>query len=130
MEGFKRFLVLEKGVKVGTLYICIGHIVPSTLIILEKNECSRIFVAVEKGEQIATINSNTVLWHNNHWHMSEKCMKVFHSKKVLPCLKCVTMDFCEICVYGKQKRVIFVKMGKENKKEKLELVYTNVWGPS
>ena len=38
------------------------------------------------------------------------------------------MDFCESCMYGKQKRVIFVKIGKENKKEKLELVHTDVWG--
>ena len=40
------------------------------------------------------------------------------------------MDFCESCVYGKQKRVSFVKTGKENKKEKLELVHTDVWGPA
>ena len=55
-------------------------------------------------------------------------MKVLHSKKVLPSLKCVNMDFYESCVYGKKKRVSFVKTGKENKKEKLELVHTNVWG--
>ena len=34
----KGSLVVAKGVKVGTLYLCTGHIVPSTLIILEKNE--------------------------------------------------------------------------------------------
>ena len=63
-------------------------------------------------------------------------MKVLHSKKVLPGLKCVNMDLYEICMYGKQKRVSFVKTGKEkkketgkeNKKEKLELVHTDVWG--
>ena len=57
-------------------------------------------------------------------------MKLIHSKKVLPSLKCVNMDFYESCVYGKQKRVIFVKTRKENKKEKLELVHIDVWGPS
>ena len=40
------------------------------------------------------------------------------------------MDLCEICVYGKQKRVSFVKTGKENKSDKLELVHTNIWGPA
>ena len=40
------------------------------------------------------------------------------------------MDLCESCVYGKQKRVSFVKTGKENKSEKLELVHTDVWGPA
>ena len=76
------------------------------------------------------MDSDTALWHNRLGHMSEKGMKLLHSKKVLPSLKCVNMDFCEICMYGKQKRVSFVKTGKENKKEKLELVHTDVWGPA
>ena len=38
------------------------------------------------------------------------------------------MDFCESCMYGKQKRVSFVRIGKENKKEILELVHTDIWG--
>ena len=55
-------------------------------------------------------------------------MKLLHSKKVLLGLKCVDINFYESCVYEKQKRVSFVKIGKENKKEKLELVHTDVWG--
>ena len=43
----KGSLVVEKGVKVGTLYLCSGHIVPSTLIVSEENECSRTIVAIE-----------------------------------------------------------------------------------
>ena len=42
-------------------------------------------------------------------HMNEKCMKVLHSKKVLLGVKCVNMDFCESCMFGKKKRVSFVK---------------------
>ena len=38
------------------------------------------------------------------------------------------MDFCESCVYIKQKRVSFVKNGKEKKNEKLELVHIDVSG--
>ena len=38
------------------------------------------------------------------------------------------MDFCEHCVYGKQKRVKFLRVGKEKKSERLELVHTDVWG--
>ena len=57
-------------------------------------------------------------------------MKVLLSTKVLPSLKCVNMNFYESCVYGKQKRVSFVKTGKENKKEKSELVHIDVWGPA
>ena len=65
---------------------------------------------------------------NGLGHMSEKAMKLIHSKKVLPGLKCVNIDFYESCVYGKQKRVSFVKTGKEKKKENLELVHTDEWG--
>ena len=62
--------------------------------------------------------------------MSEKDMKELLSKKVLPSLKCVNMDFYKICVHGKQKRVSFVKSVKEKKNEKLEVVHTDVWGPA
>ena len=43
----KGSLVVGKGVKVGTLYLCTGHIVPSTLIVLKKNECSGTIIVVE-----------------------------------------------------------------------------------
>ena len=99
----KGSLVAAKGVKVGSLYLCKGHIVPSTLIISKENECLGTTATVEQGEQIATVDFDTMLWHNRFGHMSEKGMKVLHLKKVLLGLKCVNMDFCEICVYGKQK---------------------------
>ena len=38
------------------------------------------------------------------------------------------MDFCESCVYGKQKRLSFLESGKKKKNEKLELVHIVVWG--
>ena len=101
--------------KVGTLYLGIGHIVPSTLIVLVKNECSGIVFIVEQGEQTVVVDSDIELWHNRLDHMSEKGMKVLPSNKILPGLKCVNMDLCKICVYGKQKRVSFVKIGKEKK---------------
>ena len=55
----------------------------------------------------------STLWHNRLGHMSAKGMKVIHSKNVLQGLKCVNMDFCESCVYGKQKRDSFLKDGKQ-----------------
>jgi hypothetical protein len=36
------------------------------------------------------------------------------------------LDFCEHYVYGKQKRVIFLRVGKEKKIERLELVHIDV----
>jgi hypothetical protein len=49
---------------------------------------------------------------------------------LLPDLKQNDLDFCERCVYGKHKRVIFLTIGKEKKSERLELVNTYIWGPT
>ena len=74
--------------------------------------------------------SDTTLWHNRLGHMSEKGMQILQSRKMLPSLKQIDLEFCEHCVYGKQKRARFLKVGKEKKSEKLELVHTDVWGPA
>ena len=39
-------------------------------------------------------------------------------------------DMCESCILGKQKNVSFLKTGRTPKAEKLELVHTDLWGPS
>ena len=64
----------------------------------------RKIAVVEQGEQIVAVDFDTTLWYNRLGHMSEKGLKVLHSKKVLSGLKCVNMDFYEICVYGKRRR--------------------------
>ena len=62
--------------------------------------------------------------------MSEKGMQILHSRKLLPDLKQVSLEFFESCVYGKHKRVRFLRVGKQKKSENLELVHTNVWVPA
>ncbi|XP_075110572.1 uncharacterized protein LOC142181555 [Nicotiana tabacum] len=57
-------------------------------------------------------------------------MKLLAYKKKLSNLKHVELGLCEDCIYGKQKRVSFSKLGRTPKKEKLELVHTDVWGPA
>ncbi|KAK3000779.1 hypothetical protein RJ639_020970 [Escallonia herrerae] len=59
----------------------------------------------------------------------ESDMRILHLKNALPGMKNVQLDFCEGCVYGKQKRVNFQRDGKEKKIERLELVHTDVCGP-
>ena len=59
--------------------------------------------------------------------MSEKGMQILHSRKLLPDMKQVSLEFCENCVYGKHKRVRFIRVGKKKKSENLELVHTDVW---
>ena len=62
--------------------------------------------------------------------MSAKGMQILQAKNLLPGLKKVDLEFCEDCVFGKQKRVRFLKLRNEKKSKKLELVHSDVWGPT
>jgi len=106
----KGSLVITKGEKVGTLYLCTG------------NNNSSI--------SLASTRVDTTLWHHRLGHMSEKGMQILHKIFFFPDLKEIDLDFCEHCVYGKKKRVIFLRVRKENKSERLELVNTDVSGPA
>ena len=75
-------------------------------------------------------STDTSLWHRRLGHMSKKVMKMLLSKGKLPELKSVDFDMCESCVLGKHKRVSFLKTGRTLKAKKLELVHTDLWGPS
>jgi hypothetical protein len=106
----KGSLVIEKGEKVGTLYLY---------------TCNTNY-----SISLASTGVDTTLWHHRLGHMSEKGMKILHKRNLLLDLKQIDLDFCEHCVYGKQKRVIFLRVGKEKKRERLQLVHTDVWGPT
>ena len=56
-------------------------------------------------------------------------MKMLLLKGKLPELKSIDFDMCESYILGKQKNVSFLKIGRTPKAEKLELVYTDLWGP-
>ncbi|KAK3041602.1 hypothetical protein RJ639_000736 [Escallonia herrerae] len=86
---------------------------------------------VTKGSMVvARENQRTTLWHHRLGHLSESGMRILHSKNPLPGMKNILLDFCEGCVYRKQKRVSFQKDGKERKIERLELVHSGVCGPT
>jgi hypothetical protein len=106
----KGSLVIAKGEKVGTLYLCTGN--------------------TDSSISLASTGVDTTLWNHRLRHMSEKGMQILHKRNLLPDLKQIDLDFCEHCVYGKQKRVRFLRVGKEKKNERLELVHTDVWGPA
>jgi hypothetical protein len=106
----KGSLVIAKGEKVGTLYLCTGN--------------------TDSSISLASIGVDIALWLHRLGHMSEKGMQILHKRNLLPDLKQIDLDFCEHCVYEKQKRVRFLRVGKEKKNERLELVHTYVWGPA
>jgi hypothetical protein len=103
----KGSLVIGKGEKVGTLYLCTSN--------------------TNSSISLDSTRVDTTLWNHRIGHMSEKGMQILHKRNLFPNLKQIDLDFCEHCVYGKQKRVIFLRVEKEKKSERLELVHTNVW---
>ena len=72
----------------------------------------------------------STLWHRRLGHMSEKGLKKLVAEGLIPKLKNVTTEFCESCVLGKQKRVTFAKVGPQPRAEPLELVHSDVYGPT
>ena len=77
----KGALVVAKGEKLGTLYLCKGNF-NSTI-------------------ALASTGIDTTLWHHKLGHMNEKGMQILQSRKLLPSLKKIDLEFCEHCGYGK-----------------------------
>ena len=105
----KESVVLARGKKTGTLYM---------------TSSPRDTIA------IAEASTDASLWHCRLGHMSEKGMKMLLSKGKLLELKSINLDMCESYILGKQKMVSFLKTGRTPKAGKLELVHTDLWGPS
>ncbi|KZV54328.1 hypothetical protein F511_03583 [Dorcoceras hygrometricum] len=105
----KGAMIVARGKKTGTLYMT--------------SSCRDTLAAVDAG-------ANSSLWHCRLGHMSEKGMKILMSNGKLPDLKSIEHKLCESCIFGKQRKVSFSKGGREPKAAKLELVHTDVWGPS
>jgi hypothetical protein len=97
--------VLARGYKISTLYLTTNT----------RN-------TVAKGD--------SKLWYKRLGHMSEKGMNVLLSQGKLPDVKSIETDLCKDCILWKQKNVSFINIGRTPKPEKLELVHTDLWGPS
>ena len=62
-------------------------------------------------------------------HMSEREMTIL-SKRGLLCGQCTSsLEFCEHCVFDKQKRLSF-STAIHQTKETLDYIYSDLWGPS
>jgi hypothetical protein len=92
-----------------------------------------LYLCTSNTDSSIILNStgvDTTLWHHRLGHMSEKGMQILHKIIFFPDPKQIDLDFYEHCVYGKQKRVKFLRVGKEKKSERLDLVHKYVWGPA
>lgn len=106
----KGLMVVARVKMIGTLYLL--------------TNISIFFINVVSTYESATI------WNHILGHMSEKGIQILDLRKLLLKLKQVNLGFCDDCIYRKQKRVMFLKVGKEKKKDKLSLVYSYVWVPN
>ncbi|KAK9756318.1 hypothetical protein RND81_01G088600 [Saponaria officinalis] len=89
------------------------------LFTLRMSEGSKGALVLLKANQsgfaaVVSSNDDTKLWHMRLGHMSEKEMYV---------------DFCEHCIFGKQKKVSFSK-GIHRTKGTLDYIHSDLWGPS
>ncbi|KAL5837333.1 hypothetical protein ACOSQ3_014502 [Xanthoceras sorbifolium] len=111
---------------------CEWKITKGALVVTRGKKCGTLYVTsnLENIVAVADADGKSNLWHQRLGHMSEKGMKTLLSKGKLPDLKAVDVGLCEDCIFGKQKKVSFAKIGKIPKAEKLELIHTDVWGPS
>ncbi|KAG8486650.1 hypothetical protein CXB51_020037 [Gossypium anomalum] len=68
----------------------------------------------------------TKLWHMRLGHMSENGMVELSKRGLLDGQGICKLNFCEHCVFGKQKRVRFTR-GIHNTKETLEYIHSDLW---
>ncbi|KAG8491577.1 hypothetical protein CXB51_014857 [Gossypium anomalum] len=71
----------------------------------------------------------TKLWHMRLGHMSENGMVELGKRRLLDGQGICKLNFCEHCVFGKQKRVRFTR-GIHNTMGTLEYIHSDLWGPS
>ncbi|KAG8490246.1 hypothetical protein CXB51_015516 [Gossypium anomalum] len=74
-------------------------------------------------------NDITKLWHMALGHMSENGMVELSKKGLLNGQGICKLNFCEHCVFGKQKRVRFTR-GIHNMMGTLEYIHSDLWGAS
>ncbi|KAG8481466.1 hypothetical protein CXB51_026218 [Gossypium anomalum] len=71
----------------------------------------------------------TKLWHMRLGHMSENGLVELSKRELLDGQGICKLNFCEHCVFGKQKRVRFTR-GILNTKGTLKYIHSDLWGLS
>ena len=95
-----------------------------------KKQRSLYMIADKDMISVAEVGNNSSLWHQRLGHMSEKGMKLIVSKGKIPNLKHIDVGPWNIVSLESRKKVSFSKISKLSKVERLQLIHTNVWGPS
>ncbi|KAL4291249.1 hypothetical protein GQ457_14G016030 [Hibiscus cannabinus] len=78
---------------------------------------------------VESCDDDTKLWHMCLGHLSESGMVALHKRNLLHGVKRCKLDFCKLCVLGKQTKVSFM-IRKHKTKGILDYVHSDVWGPT
>ncbi|XP_020264769.1 uncharacterized protein LOC109840508 [Asparagus officinalis] len=101
------------------------------MVVASGNKTGTLYLTSHASDTLTiTAGKRVWIWNNRLGHMGQKGMKILHSQVKLTNIDLVEVGICEDCIYEKQKRVRFQKSGRPPKAHKLELVYTDVWGPA
>nr|GEU67069.1 retrotransposon protein, putative, Ty1-copia subclass [Tanacetum cinerariifolium] len=111
MKIFKGSLVLMKAIQSGGLHVLHGTVVYNTA-----------GVATSKASL-----DDSKLWHYRLGYMGKKGMKNL-AKKGLIKVSC-NLEFCEHCMFGKQKRVSF-SHGIHKTRDAFDYIHSDLWRPS
>ena len=80
------------------------------------------------------VNENSLqLWHERFGHLGFKNLKILNNQQLVDGLNFNSseeIDFCECCTIGKQTRHPFPKNAATRAKELLQIVHTDVCGPT
>jgi len=113
LKVIKGAMVLIKGLRQESLYILQGTGV-----------IGAVAVCITPADVAATR-----LWHMRLGYMSEKGMTILSKKGYLGSAGASKLDFCDHCVFGKQKRVSFSTV-KHHTQGILDYIHSDLWGPS
>nr|XP_027104323.1 uncharacterized protein LOC113725378 [Coffea arabica]XP_027104350.1 uncharacterized protein LOC113725401 [Coffea arabica] len=99
----------------GTLYILQG---------------STVTGAVAVSTSSLSYTDITKLWHMRLGHMSGKGLDILSKRGLLCGQSTGPLEFCEHCIFGKQKRVSFSSPAIHKTKGTLDYIHSDLWGPS
>ena len=108
-------LVVMKAHRSGTLYILQG---------------STVTGAAAVSTSSLSDTDITKLWHMRLGHMSEKGLGILSKRGLLCGQSTGPLEFCEHCIFGKQKRVSFSSPAIHKTKGTLDYIHSDLWGPS
>lgn len=90
--------------------------------------CGRYSGLTNIAASVTDSQAAAIKWHLRLGHMSQKGMKVLEKSGQLGKSALSPLDFCEVCVLGKQHRICF-NTGTHLSKSKLDYVHADLWGP-